>query len=178
VDAENLLARARRWGGLSQDALAKRSGTSRPTLSAYEHGRKSPSLATAQRIVEAAGFALDLAPKVSFVEQVTSRGRVLIVPDRLWRLPVARALRQVVLPLHLNWSVPGRVFDLRDRGDRSRVYEAVLREGSVEDLLAFIDGALLVDVWPELVLPRDVCRAWQSLVDAATTPTSGVGFAS
>jgi hypothetical protein len=103
---------------------------------------------------------------VVFIERVTSRGRVLIVPDGLWRLPAERALGQVVLPLHLSWSGPGRVFDLRDRGDRSRVYEAVLREGSAEDLLTLIDGVLLVDAWPELVLPREVRRAWQPLIDA------------
>jgi transcriptional regulator with XRE-family HTH domain len=163
---------------LSQEALAKRSGTSRPTLSAYEHGRKSPSLATAQRIVDAAGFEFDLIPRVNFVEQTTSRGRVLIVPDVLWRLPVEQALGQVILPLHLSWSVPGRVFDLRDRGDRLRVYEAVLREGSADDLLALIDGVLLVEAWPELVLPREVRRAWQLLIDAAMTPIGGVGLAS
>jgi transcriptional regulator with XRE-family HTH domain len=178
MDAENLLARARRRSGLSQDVLAQRSGTSRPTLSAYEHGRKSPSLATAQRIVDAAGLEFDLVPKVTFFEEATSRGRVLIVPNALWRLPVERALGQVVLPLHLSWSVSGRVFDLRDRGDRSRVYEAVLREGSAADLLVFIDGVLLVDVWPDLVVPREVRRAWQPLIDAAMAPVSGVGLAS
>ena len=178
MDAGDLLVWARRRSGLSQETLAKKSHTSRPTLSAYEHGRKTPSLATAERIVEAAGFAFDLVPRVNFVERVTSRGRVLFVPDVLWRLPVEQALGQVVLPLHLNWSVPGRVFDLRDRGDRARVYEAVLREGSAEDLLAFIDGVLLVDAWPELVLPREVRRAWQSLIDTAMALVGGVGLAS
>jgi len=178
MDVGDLLVWARRWSGLSQDALARRSGTSRPTLSAYEHGRKEPSLAVAGRIVQAAGLAFELVPRVTFVEQVTSRGRVLIVPDALWRLPVERALGRVVLPLHLSWSVPGRVFDLRDRGDRSRVYETVLREGSAEDLLALIDGVLLVDAWPELVLPREVRRVWQSLIDAAMMPASGIGLAS
>lgn len=178
MDAQNLLVRARRRSGLTQEALARRSGTSRTTLSAYEHGRKSPSLVTAQRIVEATGFALDLVPRVTFVEQVTSRGRVLIVPDVLWRLPVDQGLGQVVLPLHLNWSTPGRVHDLRDRSDRARVYEAVLREGSAEDLLTFIDGMLLVEAWDELVLPRDVRQAWQPVIDAAVTSHSGVGLAS
>jgi len=32
----------------------------------------------------------------------------------------------------------------------------VLREGTPEDVLAYIDGALLVDLWDSLVLPRDV----------------------
>src|SRR5690606_29920004 len=42
-----LLTRARRRAGLSKAELARRSATSRPTVSAYEHGTKSPSLDTA-----------------------------------------------------------------------------------------------------------------------------------
>lgn len=34
-------------------------------------------------------------------------------------------------------------------------------EGGPEDALTFIDGALLVDLWDELVLPTIVRRAWQ-----------------
>jgi hypothetical protein len=57
------------------------------------------------------------------------------VPDRLPRLDVAHALVTVELPLHLNWSAPGRVFDLRSRADRARVYEIVLHEGKPADIL-------------------------------------------
>ncbi|TQC38385.1 XRE family transcriptional regulator, partial [Rhodococcus sp. WS4] len=46
-----LLERVRRAAGLSQDELARRAHTSRPTLSAYENGRKSPSLDTTQRLL-------------------------------------------------------------------------------------------------------------------------------
>jgi hypothetical protein len=61
-------------------------------------------------------------------------------------------------------SAPGRVFDLRSRADRARVYEAVLQEGRPADILAYIDGALLADLWDELVLPRAVRSAWAPLV--------------
>ncbi|MDT5182078.1 MAG: ATP-binding cassette, subfamily bacterial [Mycobacterium sp.] len=67
----------------------------------------------------------------------------------------------VELPLNLNWSQPGREFRLSDRGDRARVYELVLCEGGDADVLRYIDGALLVDLWEELVLPRAV-RAGRS----------------
>ena len=77
---------------------------------------------------------------------------------------MARALAMVDLPLHLNWSAPGRVFDLRSRGDRARVYEIVLQEGRPADILAYVDGALLVDLWDDLVLPRAVRSAWAPLV--------------
>jgi sodium/hydrogen antiporter len=72
-----------------------------------------------------------------------SRGKPAWVPDRLPRLDAERALAVVELPLHLNWSAPGRLFDLRSRADRARVYEIVLQEGRPADILAYVDGALL-----------------------------------
>jgi DNA-binding MarR family transcriptional regulator len=101
------------------------------------------------------------AAPVRFVQRRTRRGRVVSVPNRLFRLPVREALARVVLPLHINWSEPGRSFDLSRRRERARAYEMLLREGRPEDLLAFVDGALLVDLWPELVLPADVRAAWE-----------------
>ena len=161
---EHLFIQARQATGLSQTAFAKRARTSRPTLSAYEHGRKSPTLETAARIVGEAGFDLALAPRIEFVEAAVERGRPIMVPTRLPRLNLEDALATVELPLHLNWSERGRLFDLRDRRQRARVYEIVLREGGPDDVLAYIDGALLADLWAELVLPVAVRAAWQSAV--------------
>ena len=162
--ATNLLERARRSAGLSQDALARLAGTSRPTLSAYEHGRKSPTLATAARLLSEAGFELAAVPRVSFTETSTARGRVVVVPSSLPRLSVHEALATVTLPLHLAWSGQRREYRLADRGDRARVYEMVLREGGAEDVLRYVDGALLVDLWDDLVLPRDVRNAWAAVI--------------
>jgi hypothetical protein len=103
-------------------------------------------------------------PQVSFTQRPSARGRPAWVPDRLPRLDVTRALAAVELPLHLNWSAPGRVFDLRSRADRARVYEIVLQEGRPADILAYVDGALLVDLWDDLVLPQAVRSAWAPLV--------------
>lgn len=86
------------------------------------------------------------------------------MPDRLPSLPPLEALATVTLPLSLNWSQPGREYRLRDRSDRARVYEAVLREGDAKDVLTFLDGTLLVDLWDELVLPCDVAAAWEPLI--------------
>ncbi len=160
-----LLERARRLAGLSRSELARRAGASRPTLAAYAAGTKSPNLATAERIVQAAGFDLDLAPRPAFSEAAVGRGRSVYVPNALARLPIDRALGRVRLPLHLNWSQPGREFDLADRRQRARVYEIVLREGTGQDIAAYVDGALLVDLWPDLILPAQVRRAWQPLID-------------
>jgi transcriptional regulator with XRE-family HTH domain len=160
-----LLARVRRAAGLSQDELARRAGTSRTTVSAYEHGRKSPSLDTVDRLVAGAGYELDARPRIEFVNVAGARGRIVLVPTWLPQLPAAQALAAVELPLTLNWSQPGRVYRLSDRGDRARVYELVLREGGEADVLRYVDGALLVDVWDELVLPRAVRAAWSPLIE-------------
>ncbi len=170
MDAATILQQARGVAGLSQAALAAAAGTSRPTLSAYEHGRKSPTLQTAARIVAAAGFDLTITPRVEFREVAVDRGRPILVPTVLPRLPVDRALAVVELPLHLNWSDRGRRFDLRDRRQRARVYEIVLREGGPDDVASYIDGVLLVDLWDELVLPQAIRSAWQGVVTGASEP--------
>lgn len=55
-----LLARAREEAGLSLRELAERAKTSHATLSAYEKGRKVPSVTTFLRILEACGNAVDI----------------------------------------------------------------------------------------------------------------------
>jgi hypothetical protein len=100
----------------------------------------------------------------------------VLVPTGLPRLPAAQALAAVELPLTLNWSQPGRIFRLVDRGDRARVYELVLREGAAADVIRYVDGVLLVDLWDELVLPRAVRAAWSPLIEqvGAASEVSGV----
>ena len=168
TDAAELLERVRVSSGLTQEELARRAGTSRPTLSAYEHGRKSPTVATFARLLSRAGWELAAQPHVSFTQQMSALGKPTWIPDRLPRLDVAHALASVELPLHLNWSAPGRVFNLRSRADRARAYEIVLQEGTPADILAYVDGALLVDLWEDLVLPRSVQCAWAPLISLSS----------
>lgn len=89
---------------------------------------------------------------------------MVAVPNTLPRLPVARAFARLRLPLHLNWSEPDRTFNLSDRTQRARLYEVVLREGEPDDVLAYVDRALLLDFWDDLVLPLDVREAWTRVV--------------
>jgi transcriptional regulator with XRE-family HTH domain len=161
-----LLIRARHEARLSQSELAIRARTSRPTLSAYEHGRTSPTMETAARLLAAAGQQLSVVPQVKFAERALSRSRTTLVPTFLPRLPVRQALATIALPLRLNWSQPNRQFKLSNREQRARVYEIVLREGTPADVLTYIDGALLVDLWDNLVLPRDVRAAWSDVVNS------------
>ncbi len=162
-----LISSARRKAGLTQTDLARRSGTSRTTLSAYEHGRKSPSVGTASRILAVAGYELAARPRVQFRRHRTRRGRVVSVPIVLPQLPPEHALETVELPLRLNWSEPGRRFNLRNRSDRARLYEIVLREGEPKDIVRYIDGTLLVDLWDELVIPRELRDLWTPVVLSA-----------
>jgi len=148
-------------GSLRLPSWRARSGHA---LSAYEHGRKSPTVATFARLLSGAGWEPAAEPRASFSQQASARAKPVWVPDRLPWLDVARALAVVELPLHLNWSAPGRVFDLRARADRARVYEIVPQEGTPADILAYVDGALLADLWQDLVLPRAVRSAWAPLI--------------
>jgi transcriptional regulator with XRE-family HTH domain len=144
----HLIEHARRLAGLTQADLAALAGTSRPTLSAYESGRKSPTLAT--------------------TEHFTNYRRPFYVANRLWRLPVEQALATVVLPNHLNWSTSGEAFDLRNRRRRMHCYEIVLREGSGKEIMTYVDGTLLADLWPEIFLPQGIKTAWTPIVEEYT----------
>ncbi|MEW9550035.1 helix-turn-helix transcriptional regulator [Nonomuraea sp. NPDC050783] len=154
-----LFRQARHAASMNQKALAGMSGTSRTTLSAYEHGRKSPTLETAGRILDAAGFRLALEPKVEFVTRATGDGRSFHVPSRLSRLPVAAALGVARLR--------GRAYDLADRGERRAAYTLLLCEGAPEEVREHVDGVLLAELWPELDLPPDIRAEWSPLVEEA-----------
>lgn len=163
----NLIATARERAGITQEEWAALSGTSRPTLSAYENGRKSPQLSTVERMFEALSLELSVAPKIKFQKVVGARGKAIHIPNQLPRLRPAQALRKLKLPIHINWSQINREFDLSLRKDRERVYEQVLQEGTPRDIESTIDGLFLLDLWSELVLPKYVRAAWQPLIDDA-----------
>lgn len=62
MDPGSAIRRARLRAGLTQHALANRAGTSQATLSAYESGRKQPSVGTLDRLLAAAGARLTVVP--------------------------------------------------------------------------------------------------------------------
>lgn len=172
MSGHSLLAYARRAAGLTQDALARLAATSQPTLSTYERGTKSPSLAVAERIIEAAGHRLEVVPKLEFVEVPGQHGlHPFWLANQLWRMDPELAFSTILLPgPDHHWLAPRRQYYLRERTDRARAYELNLREGSPGDLLDYIDGVLLVDIWKELDLPDPIRRAWQPLI-RKTLPT-------
>jgi transcriptional regulator with XRE-family HTH domain len=93
MDTAGTINAARLEARLTQTQLAKRSGTSQATISAYEHGTKSPTTPTLARILAAAGRRLTTVPAARAVVVPTSdelewRGRTLSqVLDLAARLP-------------------------------------------------------------------------------------------
>jgi transcriptional regulator with XRE-family HTH domain len=84
--AGELLAAIRRTSGLSKAELARRSGIQPSVMSAYEHGRRQPSVSALARIARAAGLELEISP-LSDQESLDRAGKVLIdvlgVADRM-----------------------------------------------------------------------------------------------
>ncbi len=105
---------------------------------------------------------METAGAVAVRTQYRARpGRRVIVVTHLASLrgPVRG---MVELPLRLFWSSPDRAFDLGDLFQRRWLYQTVLREASrPDDLTGYLDGGILVGLWPELRLPAGVRQAWE-----------------
>ncbi len=97
------LRHARISAGLSLRELANRAATSHATLSAYEQGRKAPSVPTFLRILEACGNAVDivLQHRVREADGIP-RGEELEAVLRLAAQFPVRATRRLELPVFPN----------------------------------------------------------------------------
>lgn len=82
--SRHLVRMARRQAGLTQTELANRAGTSQAAVSAYESGRRSPSVDTLVRIVAATGLELrmHLAPPDTHAASLAA-AEALLPPDLL-----------------------------------------------------------------------------------------------
>jgi transcriptional regulator with XRE-family HTH domain len=60
VNIHNAIKTARQQSGLTMHELARLANTSHSALAAYESGSKVPKIETLERIVSAAGFAIDI----------------------------------------------------------------------------------------------------------------------
>lgn len=84
--SRHLIRMARRQAGLTQQALADRAGTSQAAVSAYESGRRSPSVDTLCRLLSAAGceVRMRLAPPDTHVRSLVA-AEALLPSDQLER---------------------------------------------------------------------------------------------
>jgi transcriptional regulator with XRE-family HTH domain len=189
--AGTVIREARLRADISQHELARRARTSQATLSAYESGSKQPSIPTLVRILEAAGFEprIRLSPVRHPAGEITRskpstkspglpptgsplpvvmhgsfRNRPIVTPAKPWESAIRPDARAVILPVTLDWSPAGRRRDLADPAERASVYGKILREGTPEDVVHWVDLDALVDVWHDLGLPRPVARAWETML--------------
>jgi transcriptional regulator with XRE-family HTH domain len=163
MEFASLLRGARVAAGLTQADVATRSGIARSNVVAYEAGRREPRYSTAERLLTAAEATIVVDTTVTW--RWTSSRRPYAIASGLWRLSPAEALRRIELPSHLWWSGAPVAFDLAVRPDRLRAYEIVLREGAPTDIVGVVDGVLLCEAWPDLVVPAEVRRNWQVVID-------------
>ena len=156
--------------GLPQAGFWAIAGVARHYVVAYERGRRETRFDSAMALLDAAGADVVVEPPV--VWSWTTGMRPYAVPLRLWRLDPAMALRSFEPGLHLWWSGPSRPFDLAVRTERCRIYEIVLREGRPEDIESVVDSVLLLEAWPDLVLPRGLLASWSSLIATSSSDRS------
>jgi hypothetical protein len=64
-------------------------------------------------------------------------------------------------------QTPQDEWNLADRTDRRRAYEILIRRGLPQQMIRWLDGALLVDLWDELDLPDPVRKVWLPAIAAA-----------
>ena len=99
--ASSIIRQCRVDAGLTLRGLAERAGTSHATLAAYEAGRKVPTVSTLDRIVRAAGYALDvsLAPRMRSSLVGATRGEELAAVLELAEAFPARHARSLDAPV-------------------------------------------------------------------------------
>ena len=165
-----LLEVARRHCGLTQAELAAKAGTSQAALSAYERGLKSPSLRVASRIVEAAGCDLSLCVHIDWVEHRVPEMDPFWAPNLLWNVDMPDCFATLAIP-DLIGDGPMREWDMRAREQRRGVYEQLIRCGLPQQMIRWVDGPLLVDVWEELDLPEPIRKAWRPAIVTARQTT-------
>jgi len=139
-----LLRDARSQAGLSVSELARRAETSRAAITAYENGRKTPSAATLERLLTAAGFRLALVP-------AESPGRVPLVRRYFTTIAqLAAAIRTQRESLGLSASM------IADHAKTSAEFVDRLEQGKARGNLAIIRRILeMLNIEP-LALPFEL----------------------
>ena len=87
--------------------------------------------------------------------------RPVSIPDDIEDRSLPKASGKVTLPRHIAWSFPYS-YDLDDRKSLRACYQQVMAEGLDADVRFYIDLDVLLDIWNEMWLTRDVRRAWSA----------------
>lgn len=169
MDRSFLLGTARRARGLTQVQLARASGTSQATLSAYERGLKSPSLKVAARILASTDHELSLRARIDWVEHEAPDIPMFWTPSMLWAVEPPTCFATLEMPDQIRHTGM-RTWNMRDRDGRRGAFEQLVRFALPQQMIRWIDGGLLVDLWDELDLPDPVRQSWQPAIGLATEP--------
>lgn len=146
-----MLRQARLSAGLTQAQLARRAGTSQPAIAAYESGTRTPSVATMERLLAAAGMGLEARPAGG--RRATGRHST-----RLRRL-IADRREEILRVAARHHATNVRLFGSVARGDET--------EGSDIDLLVDMEpGRSLLD---QVRLRRDLSEVLGVEIDVITT---------
>ncbi|MEI6625383.1 MAG: helix-turn-helix domain-containing protein [Thermoleophilia bacterium] len=169
MSAASLIRAARVSAGLTQTELARRAGTSQPAIVRYESGESSPSVATLERLLRAAGQRLELsAIPVKVAHDASSV-----------RMRKLRAHRREILALARAHGVRNvRVFGSVARGDDTATSDIDLLVdvgddywaglGALSDMRAAVSERLneRVDVWALPYMKKPVAAS--ALAEAVT----------
>lgn len=169
MSAATLIRAARVSAGLTQTELARRAGTSQPAIVRYESGESSPSVATLERLLRAAGQRLELsAIPVKAAHDASSV-----------RMRKLRAHRREILALARAHGVRNvRVFGSVARGDDTATSDIDLLVdvgddywaglGALSDMRAAVSERLNepVDVWALPYMKKPVAAS--ALAEAVT----------
>lgn len=169
MERSYLIEWARRARGMTQIELSEKAGTSQSTLSAYERGLKSPTLKVAQRLLEATGHDINLRVHIDWVQNLHPGLVPFWSPSILWGVETPACFARLTIRDSLR-DGERRTFHLRDREDRIQAYEILIRRHSPDEMIRWMDGALLIDVWDDLDLPEPIRETWKLAVLIAREP--------
>lgn len=68
--------------------------------------------------------------------------------------------QKIKLPLTLNWSNPDALYDMSSKMTRAILYEIVLREGTTQDVIKYVNFQDLKQLWSKMYLPQIIEEKW------------------
>jgi len=131
TDISSSLKQARLRRGLSLSQLARRAGTSAPTISRYENGWDRFELYTLQKLATALGYSLRI--KLMPVNETSAPGNTTELCQQLKRLFWDRALKSSDLSEYAGWVVK-RVLEYGSLDDIKALSNAMGRDRFLEEV--------------------------------------------
>lgn len=163
VSFRSLLGEAMDDAGMTQTELAAALNVSQAAVSQWLSGRREPSTDVRDRVEHA------LAARSVTAHTVLTgwRDNEATIPDALWEVAFSPRGR-FRLPRHLEWSgTPEQRWRDGSRLDHLlRAYEQVMAVGRAQDIVTWVDPAVLAAHIDELPWSRGLRHPWEVALDA------------